>query len=58
MQNYLNIFQSYISIFSIVNLILIRDESLNDLCQLVIPNNLSNSYEIKDKNILIKREIF
>ena len=47
MQNYLNIFQSYISIFSIVNLILIRDEYLNDLCQLAIPNNLSNSYEIK-----------
>ena len=57
-QTYLNIFQSYISIFSTVNLNLIRDEYLNDLCKLAIPNNLSNSYEIKEKNILITRAIF
>ena len=57
-QTYLNIFQSYISIFAAVNLTNVRDEFLNDLCKLAIPNNLSNSYEIKEKNILITRAIF
>ena len=57
-QTYLNIFQSYISIFAAVNLNIVRDEFLNDLCKLAIPNNLANSYEIKEKNILITRAIF
>ena len=57
-QTYLNIFQSYISIFAAINLNIIRDEFINDLCKLAIPNNLSNSYEIKEKNILITRAIF
>ena len=57
-QTYLNIFQSYISIFAAINLNIVRDEFLNDLCKLAIPNNLSNSYEIKEKNILITRAIF
>ncbi len=57
-QTYLNIFQNYISIFAAVNLTIVRDEFLNDLCKLAIPNNLTNSYEIKEKNILITRTIF
>jgi protein required for attachment to host cells len=36
----------------------LRDELLNDLCKLAIPNNLENIFEVKEKNILIIRAIF
>jgi len=41
-QSYLNIFQSYITIFGSLSLANARDSYLNDLCKLAIPNNLGN----------------
>ena len=57
-QNYLNIFQSLITIYGSISLGQIRDEYLSDLCKLALPNNLENFYEMKEKNILITRTIF
>ena len=57
-QNYLNIFQSLITIYGSISLGQIRDEYLSDLCNLALPNNLENFYEMKEKNIFITRTIF
>ena len=57
-QTFISIMQTFIYIFSSFDLISFRDELLNDLCKLAIPNNLENIFEVKDKNILIIRAIF
>lgn len=57
-QTYLNLFQSFISIYGSISLPLARDSYLNDLCKLAIPNNLENSLEMKDKNLLIAKALF
>ena len=57
-QTFISIMQTFIYIFSSFDLISFRDELLNDLCKLAIPNNLENISEVKDKNILIIRAIF
>lgn len=57
-QNYLSIFQSLITLYASISLKEIRDEYINDLCKLALPNNLENFYEMKEKNILITRTIF
>ena len=57
-QTFISIMQTFIYIFSSFDLISLRDELLNDLCKLAIPNNLENISEVKDKNILIIRAIF
>ena len=57
-QSFISIFQSFIYICTSFNLFSLRDELLNDLCKLALPNNLENVLEIKDKNILIIRAIF
>ena len=57
-QSFISIFQSFIYIYTSFNLSSPKDELLNDLCQLAIPNNLQNILEIKEKNILIIRTIF
>ena len=57
-QSFINIFQSFIYIYTSFGLLSSRDELLNDLCKLALPNNLENILEIKEKNILIIRTIF
>ena len=57
-QNYLNLFQSFINIYGSISLPTARDSYLNDLCKLAIPNNLENSFEMKDKNLLIAKSLF
>ena len=57
-QSFLGIFQSFIYIFTSFNLPGPKDELLNDLCNLALPNNLQNILEIKEKNILIIRTLF
>ena len=57
-QTFISIMQTFIYIFSSFDLIGLRDELLNDLCKLAIPNNLENIFEVKEKNILIIRAIF
>ena len=57
-QTFISILQTFIYIFSSFDLISLRDDLLNDLCKLAIPNNLENIFEVKDKNILIIRAIF
>ena len=57
-QTFISIMQTFIYIFSSFDLIALRDDLLNDLCKLAIPNNLENIFEVKDKNILIIRAIF
>lgn len=57
-QNYLSIFQSLITLYASISLKEIRDEYINDLCKLALPNNLENFDEMKEKNILITRTIF
>jgi len=57
-QNYLNLFQSFINIYGSISLPAARDSYLNDLCKLAIPNNLENSFEMKDKNLLIAKSLF
>jgi hypothetical protein len=57
-QSYLVLFQSYINIYGSIALPVARDSYLNDLCKLAIPNNLENSLEMKDKNLLITKALF
>ena len=57
-QTFISIMQTFIYIFSSFDLIGLRDDLLNDLCKLAIPNNLENIFEVKEKNILIIRAIF
>ena len=57
-QNFISIMQTFIYIFSSFDLVSLRDELLDDLCKLAIPNNLENIFEVKEKNILIIRAIF
>ena len=57
-QSFLMIFQSFIYIFTLFNLSEPKDELLNDLCNLALPNNLQNILEIKEKNIIIIRTLF
>ena len=57
-QTFISIMQTFIYIFSSFDLISLRDDLLNDLCKLAIPNNLENIFEVKEKNILIIRAIF
>ena len=57
-QGYLNIYLSYINMFGAINFNSGRDSYLNDLCKLAIPNNLENSLEMKDKNLLITKTLF
>ena len=57
-QSFINLFQSFIYIYTSFGLSSSRDELLNDLCKLALPNNLENILEIKEKNILIIRTIF
>ena len=57
-QTFISIFQTYIYIFTSFNLETQRNELLDDLCKLAIPNNLENIFEVKEKNILIIRSIF
>ena len=57
-QIFINILQSFIYIYTSFGLYSSRDELLNDLCKLALPNNLENILEIKEKNILIIRTIF
>ena len=57
-QNFISIMQTFIYIFTSFDLIALRDELLDDLCKLAIPNNLENIFEVKEKNILIIRSIF
>ena len=57
-QSFISIFQSFIYIYTSFGLLSSRDELLNDLCKLALPNNLENILEIKEKNILIIRTIF
>ena len=57
-QSFLMIFQSFIYIFTSFNLSEQKDELLNNLCSLAIPNNLQNILEIKEKNIIIIRTLF
>ena len=57
-QSFLMIFQSFIYIYTSFDLPAQKDELLNDLCNLAIPNNLQNILEIKEKNILIIRTLF
>ena len=57
-QNFISIMQTFIYIFSSFDLDTLRDELLDDLCKLAIPNNLENIFEVKEKNILIIRAIF
>ena len=57
-QTFISIIQTFIYIFSSFDLTNFRDELLDDLCKLAIPNNLENIFEVKEKNILIIRAIF
>ena len=57
-QSFLMIFQSFIYIYTSFDLPAQKDELLNDLCNLALPNNLKNMLEIKEKNILIIRTLF
>ena len=57
-QSFLMIFQSFIYIYTSFDLPAQKDELLNDLCNLALPNNLQNILEIKEKNILIIRTLF
>ena len=57
-QSFISIFQSFIYICTSFDLPSLRDELLNDLCKLALPNNLKNILEIKEKNISIIRTIF
>ena len=57
-QSFLMIFQSFIYIYTSFDLLAQKDELLNDLCNLALPNNLQNILEIKEKNILIIRTLF
>ena len=57
-QSFLMIFQSFIYIYTSFDLPSQKDELLNDLCNLALPNNLKNILEIKEKNILIIRTLF
>ena len=57
-QSFISIFQNFIYIYTSFGLFSSRDELLNDLCKLSLPNNLENILEIKEKNILIIRTIF
>lgn len=57
-QTFISIIQTFIYIFSSFDLVSSRDELLDDLCKLAIPNNLENIFEVKEKNILIIRAIF
>ena len=57
-QSFISIFQSLIYIFNSFGLNSSKNELLNDLCQLAIPNNLQNILEIKEKNISIIRTLF
>lgn len=57
-QTYLNLYQSFINIYGSISLPQARDSYLNDLCKLAIPNNLENSFEMKDKNLLITKALF
>jgi hypothetical protein len=57
-QSYLVLFQSFINIFGSISLPIARDSYLNDLCKLAIPNNLENSLELKEKNMLIAKTLF
>jgi len=57
-QTFIGIFQSFIYIYTSFDLPSSRDELLNDLCKLALPNNLQNILEIKEKNISIIRTIF
>ena len=57
-QSFLMIFQSFIYIYTSFDLPAQKDELLNDLCNLALPNNLQNVLEIKEKNILIIRTLF
>ena len=57
-QAFLMIFQSFIYIFTSFDLSEPKDELLNDLCNLALPNNLNNILEMKEKNILIIRTLF
>ena len=56
-QGYLNLFLSYISLFGCIQFYYGRDSYLNDLCKLAIPNNLENSLEMRDKNLLITKAV-
>ncbi len=57
-QTYLILYQSYINIYGSMSLPNARDSYLNDLCKLAIPNNLENSFEMKEKNLLITKSLF
>lgn len=57
-QTFIGIFQSFIYIYTSFDLPSSRNELLNDLCKLALPNNLQNILEIKEKNISIIRTIF
>lgn len=57
-QGYLNMYLSYITLFGSLRFNYGRDSYLNDLCKLAIPNNLENSLEMKDKNVLISKTLF
>ena len=57
-QSFIGIIQNFIYIYTSLNLNSVRDELLDDLCKLAIPNGLENILEIKEKNILIMRTIF
>ena len=57
-QIFISIIQTFIYIFTSFDLTTSRDELLDDLCKLAIPNNLENIFEVKEKNILIIRAIF
>ena len=57
-QTFISIMQTFIYIFSSFDLVSSRDELLDDLCKLAIPNNLENIFEVKEKNIIIIRAIF
>ncbi len=57
-QSFLNIFLKYINIFGSIGNSVARDSYLSDLCKLAIPNNLENTLEMKDKNLLISKFLF
>lgn len=56
-QTYLVLFQCFINIYGSITLPIARDSYLNDLCKLAIPNNLENSLEMKEKNLLIAKTL-
>jgi len=51
-QTFISIIQTFIYIFSSFDLVSSRDELLDDLCKLAIPNNLENIFEVKEKKYI------